>query len=127
MRRVGEAAPNRDRHPTSSPERRITHHAVDADTEWWATAHKNLVVPDENDQRLPTPRACKLALRDCEIVVSFYLRLVACSSRPYFHQYSTCTPKLEPLRALPKAPVSDSAEPSANRFAASCAALFQVA
>ena len=45
----------------------------------------------------------------------------------YFHQYSTCTPKLEPLRALPKAPFSDNAEPSASRLAACCAARFQLA
>ena len=47
------------------------------------------------------------------------IRRMGNASAPYFHQYSTCTPKLEPLRALPKAPVSDSAEPSASRFAAS--------
>ena len=45
----------------------------------------------------------------------------------YFHQYSTCNPTFAPCNAVPKAPVSDSAEPAANSLAARLAASFQLA
>jgi len=42
----------------------------------------------------------------------------------YFHQYSTCNPTFEPCLAVPKAPVSDNAEPCASSLAARLAASF---